>query len=80
MVTSKESSVKKPAVKKPVVKKAVTTKTSTAKKSANKLTAEARYNMVQVAAYYLAEKDAFGGNNLEYWIAAEAEINQHLTQ
>lgn len=39
---------------------------------------EERYNMIQVAAYYLAERDKFAGNPVEYWSAAEAQIRAML--
>lgn len=39
---------------------------------------EERYNMVQVAAYYLAECDSFAGNPIEYWSAAELHISGML--
>ena len=35
---------------------------------------EDRYRMVQEAAYFIAEKDAFSGCSTDYWIAAEAQI------
>ncbi len=40
--------------------------------------AEERYNMIQVAAYYLAERDGFSGNPVEYWSAAELQISGML--
>jgi hypothetical protein len=39
---------------------------------------EERYNMIQVAAYYLAERDNFAGNPLGYWTAAEMQISSML--
>jgi len=38
-----------------------------------------RYKMIEVAAYYLAEKNAFAGNAADYWIEAEKIINQKVT-
>jgi hypothetical protein len=31
--------------------------------------------MIEVAAYYIAEKHHFSGNTADYWIQAEQEIN-----
>lgn len=39
---------------------------------------EERYNMIQVAAYYLAERDNFAGSPVDYWIAAEAQVSSML--
>lgn len=38
--------------------------------------AEERYKMIEVAAYYIAERDQFRGSAIGYWIAAEAEIER----
>lgn len=64
--------VKKTATAKP---KASTTskKTSTAK--AAKPGAPERYRMIEVAAYYIAEKHGFAGSAADYWVQAEIEIN-----
>lgn len=65
-----------------VTKKASTAKTTTAKKPAAKktktdgMTPEHRYRMIEVAAYYLAEKDGFAGSPVEYWMAAELQIGK----
>ncbi len=40
---------------------------------------EQRYRMIQEAAYYLAEKHGFAGGAMDYWIAAEAEIDVLLS-
>ena len=37
-----------------------------------KLTPEERYLKIQANAYYLAEKDGFNRDSVEYWLAAEA--------
>jgi hypothetical protein len=34
------------------------------------------YKMVEVAAYYIAERNGFAGNPVDYWIAAELQINK----
>lgn len=65
--TSKKAAVaKKPAAKKTTPRKA---KTATG-------SLEERYRMIEVAAYYIAEKDGFAGNPVDYWIAAELKISK----
>jgi NH3-dependent NAD+ synthetase len=65
--TSKKAAVaKKPAAKKTTPRKA---KTATGN-------LEERYRMIEVAAYYIAEKDGFAGNPVDYWIAAELKISK----
>jgi hypothetical protein len=59
--TAKTGGVKKPAAKK--------TKAATAD-------LEQRYKMIEVAAYYIAEKDGFASSPVEYWIAAELQIGK----
>lgn len=80
----------KKAVAKPKAVKAASAEASTAKKTtastkkpaaAKKTKAattslEQRYKMIEVAAYYLAEKDGFAGNPVDYWIAAELQISK----
>lgn len=39
-----------------------------------KLTPEKRYLKIQEEAYYLAEKDDFRKDAVEYWLAAEAGV------
>lgn len=46
-----------------------------------KLTDEQRRHYVEVAAYYIAEKEKFKcGCELENWLAAEAEIDRLLVE
>ncbi|MFV1921422.1 MAG: DUF2934 domain-containing protein [Methylotenera sp.] len=79
------SPTKKP-VTKTTAKKTTTTKKPAAKKTATKkdipkarkISAEERYKMVEVAAYYIAEHHQFKGNAIDFWIAAEEEINKKL--
>lgn len=93
MAVSKASEEKKPAVKKTAaktaeaaVKKAAPKKTTSAKPAAaaktktspRKISAEERYKMTEVAAYFLAERNGFKGNPVEYWEQAEAQISQLL--
>lgn len=79
----------KPAAKtsKPAAAKKTSATGTTAKKSAprktaaparGKMSAEERYRMVEVAAYFLAERNHFAGNPVEYWSAAEKQISQLL--
>lgn len=75
---------KAPAAKKESAstKKSSTAKTTAAKKPAAKKNKaaisdlEQRYKMIEVAAYYIAEKDGFAGSPVEYWIAAELQISK----
>lgn len=73
---AKTAAPAKAAVKPAAAKKAPAAK-KTAKAAWNPGNEE-RYNMIQVAAYYLAERDHFAGNPLGYWTAAEAQISSML--
>lgn len=88
--TKKKPAAKKPAAKKPAAKKAAPKKApakkvakKVVKKAAvgkpNKISAEERYRMVEVAAYFLAERNKFAGNPVGYWSAAEAQIKKMLS-
>jgi hypothetical protein len=72
----KTAPAKKPAVKKAAPKKPVTKKTSTAKK--RKISAEERYKMVEIAAYYIAEHNNFQGNAIDFWVTAEAGVSKQI--
>jgi hypothetical protein len=72
----KKSSPKKPALKKTTAAKITTTKNSTAK--TRKISAEERYKMIEVAAYYIAEHNNFQGSAIDFWIAAEEEVNKKI--
>jgi len=65
----KASPAKKPAATKTKAKTAVK-KTKTTSSNLQQ-----RYKLVEVAAYYIAESDGFAGNPVDYWIAAEIQIN-----
>ena len=67
--SNKVAAPKKVAPKKTAVKKASTKKTSD-------MSGFERYKMIEVAAYYMAEKSGFAGNAADYWIAAEIVINK----
>ncbi|MFM9834536.1 MAG: DUF2934 domain-containing protein [Methylophilaceae bacterium] len=75
--TATKTVAKKPAVKKTVEKKAVKPAKKTSTKARN-IGAEERYKMIEVAAYYIAERNHFKGSTLDYWIAAEAEISKSI--
>ncbi len=66
--TAKPAVAKKPAAKKPAAAKP------------KKVGAEERYRMVEVAAYFLAERNNFKGSPVEYWTAAEAQIDIMLSK
>jgi hypothetical protein len=76
------ASAKAPAPAKAAVKPAAAKKAPAAKKTVKTAAwnpgNEERYNMIQVAAYYLAERDNFAGNPLGYWTAAEIQISSML--
>lgn len=94
-IAAKKAVVKIPVTKTAVAKKftaaakeEVTPKMSTAKKvdSAGgkskvvKHTPEERYRMVEMAAYFIAEKHGFQGRSDEHWAAAERVIAFQLGQ
>jgi hypothetical protein len=56
------------------------TAASAAAPGKSKMSAEERYRMVEVAAYFLAERNNFKGNPVEYWTQAEAQISNLLAQ
>ena len=74
---AKKPAAKKPAAKKPAPKKAAIKKTAASKP--NKISAEERYRMVEVAAYFMAERNKFAGNPVGYWTAAEVQIKKMLS-
>ncbi|MFZ2524374.1 MAG: DUF2934 domain-containing protein [Candidatus Ferrigenium altingense] len=84
----KPKSTKTPAAKKTAapaaVKKTPAQKAATARPAARKpaaqLTPEERYRMVQTAAYFIAERNGFGGCSADHWVAAELEIAGKLGQ
>lgn len=42
------------------------------------ITSDERYKMIEVAAYYIAEKNGFGHDHLGHWLQAEQEIDAKL--
>jgi len=69
----KAAPAKKPAA---AAKKVAAPKKASAKP--NKISPEERYRMVEVAAYFMAERNGFAGNPVGYWTAAEAQISKLL--
>lgn len=57
-------------------KKPAAAKKTTAKSKASTVDLEQQYRMIEVAAYYIAERDGFTGNPVDYWIAAEAQFSK----
>ncbi len=74
---AKKPAAKKVAPKKPVAKKSATKKPAMSKP--NKISAEERYRMVEVAAYFMAERNKFAGSPIGYWTAAEVQIKKMLS-
>lgn len=75
--TTKAATKEKTAVKKAIApKKSATTKSTVKKTKISTADLAHRYRMIEVAAYFIAEKDGFASNPFDYWLAAEAEINQ----
>lgn len=72
----KKAPVKKIVAKKsaaaPVAKAPVAPKVTTRRKV---VTGEERFRMVQEAAYYVAERNGFAGDDQHYWAEAEACID-----
>ena len=85
---TKKPTVKKPAPKKAAPKKAPAKAAAVKKPAAKKASAPKsgsvsgfeRYKMIEVAAYYMAEKKGFTGSSTDYWTAAEKEINKKLAK
>jgi hypothetical protein len=67
--------VKKPIAKKPVVKKPAA---PASKKVVAAPGAEERYKMVEVAAYFIAERNGFAGDPSAFWAEAEMQISKLL--
>lgn len=83
-VAAKTTATKsKAASAKPAEKKVAPAKATAAKKTnskPHKISAEERYRMVEVAAYFMAERNHFAGSPVEYWTAAEAQIGKLLAK
>lgn len=72
----KSAAPKAPAEKKPAAAKRAAAKTVTPKWTPGP---EERYRMVQQAAYFIAERNGFNGNPMDFWSAAEAQIATMLS-
>ena len=79
---AKAADDKKPASRKTAPGSASAEKKTSARRASSKATAgkrkmspEERYRMVEVAAYYIAERNNFAGSPVEYWSQAETQIS-----
>lgn len=74
----KTTTAKKAATKTTATKadKPATTRKKTVKPAI--ITSEDRYKMIELAAYYIAEKSGFGDDNMSYWLQAEQEVDAKL--
>jgi hypothetical protein len=71
--TKTKSVVKKTAITEDSIKKAAAK--PRAKKAENILSDKDRYEMIQYAAYFIAERNGFVGDPHAFWNEAEAQIN-----
>lgn len=76
----KAAAPKAAAAKKPAAKAAPVAPVAKAAPAAKKpeLSPEQRYQMIQDAAYFIAERHGFSGDSAYFWSLAEAEINAKL--
>lgn len=74
--TAKAEAKPKAAAKPKTAVKKVAAKPAAKKTKAAPENSQLRYKMIEVAAYYLAEKDGFAGSPVEYWIAAELQFSK----
>jgi len=78
------TSAKKPAAKPAAPRKTAATAKAPAASRTRKAAAptavspEQRYRMIQDAAYYIAERHGFTGDNHAFWLQAEQEIDSRL--
>lgn len=86
-VPAVKAAVTTAAVKKTAVKPAATAKktvnkpkATAAKKAQAQPTPEERYRMVELAAYFIAERSGFQGSAAAHWAAAESEVAAKLGQ
>ena len=77
---AKKAAPKAAAAKKPAAKAAPAAPVAKAATAAKKpeLSPEQRYQMIQDAAYFIAERHGFSGDSAYFWSLAEAEINAKL--
>ena len=71
-----------PAVKRTAASKKSSSieKSTRAKTSATAINDQKRYEMVQYAAYFIAESSNFDGDPHSFWVAAEAQISNLLSK
>jgi len=76
----KAAAPKAAAAKKPATKVAPVASAAKAAPAAKKpaISPEQRYQMIQDAAYFIAERHGFNGDSAYFWSLAEAEINAKL--
>jgi hypothetical protein len=74
VAAQKKAAVK--AVKETVSKESAAKPKKSSKNKAEPMSGFERYKMIEVAAYYLAEKSGFAGHAADYWVAAEKEIDK----
>jgi hypothetical protein len=76
---AKKAAASKAAAAKPAAKKTAS-KTSTSKKNSAPaiVTSANRLQMIEVAAYYIAEKHGFHGPSADHWLAAEKQVDSKL--
>ena len=76
---SASAAEKKPEVRTTAAKAGTGAKTSARKATKGaEVTPEQRYRMIRDAAYYIAERNGFVGDNHAYWLEAEQAIDAQL--
>jgi hypothetical protein len=75
VVKSKKSVAAAKPARKATVKSAAKPAVATAKVV---VTPEQRQRMIEVSAYYLAEKNGFKGDGQQYWLQAERDVAAKL--
>ncbi len=75
----KKSTVKQAANAKATAGQKDDSKSASRKKAGpHEITSASRLEMIEVAAYYIAEKRGFDQQNMDHWLAAEKEIDRQL--
>ncbi len=77
-VVAKTAPAKKTATPKASAVKTVAKKTSTKKTANTKISPEQHYKMIEMAAYFIAERNGFSGSPSDYWTEAETQIKGML--
>jgi hypothetical protein len=78
--TASKAVAAKPVAKKTASKASATKTSSTSKKNSSPaiVTSANRLQMIEVAAYYIAEKHGFHGPSADHWLAAEKQVDSKL--